>query len=180
VLAAAVTIRILSGRSPFVAHLRIGQDGHRFWVWKLRTMWQRQPSSERESGWVARIEAEPDYDAKPEGDPRINSRFAGFCRRHSIDELPQLFHVIRGEMSLVGPRPVTRTELTRHYYRHTKEILAVKPGLTGYWQTQGRSRLSYPERVALDVQLVRNLSIRVYFQVLIRTIPELLWRANGW
>ena len=87
---------------------------------------------------------------------------------------------MRGQMSLVGPRPLTRTELARHYGGMAASILVLKPGLTGYWQTQGRSRLSYPERVSMDLQLVRDLSVRVYFQVLLRTIPELVRARNSW
>ena len=87
---------------------------------------------------------------------------------------------MRGQMSLVGPRPLTRVELIRHYGGKADKILALKPGLTGYWQTQGRSRLSYPERVAMDLQLVRDLSVRVYLQLLLRTIPELVRGRNSW
>jgi lipopolysaccharide/colanic/teichoic acid biosynthesis glycosyltransferase/O-antigen ligase len=178
---AAVTTIVLSRRSPFIAHLRIGKDSHLFWVWKLRTMWPRnQAASAGETGWVQRIDCDPQTDQKPETDPRITSRFARFCRRHSIDELPQFFHVMRGQMSLVGPRPLTRTELVRHYGARAEEILSLKPGLTGYWQTRGRSRLSYPERVALDLELVRDLSVRVYFQLLLRTIPALVSGKDAW
>jgi lipopolysaccharide/colanic/teichoic acid biosynthesis glycosyltransferase len=87
---------------------------------------------------------------------------------------------MRGEMSLVGPRPLTRGELTEHYGAQAGEILTRKPGLTGYWQTRGRSRLSYAERVALDLQLVRDLSTRLYLQLLLRTIPELMRGDNAW
>ena len=178
---AAIITCILSRRSPFIAHLRIGQNGHQLWVWKLRTMWRRnEAASAWETGCVQRIESDPPLDIKPKCDPRITSRFAQFCRRHSIDELPQLFHVMRGQMSLVGPRPLTRAELVRHYGGKADDILALKPGLTGYWQTQGRSRLSYTERVAMDLQLVRDLSVRVYLQLLLRTIPELVRGRNSW
>ncbi len=180
IVPAAVTTRVLSRRSPLIAHLRIGKDGQTFWVWKLRTMWTREQPTAAERGWVQRIQRDPQWDAKPRNDPRIISRFAQFCRRHSIDELPQFFHVMRGQMSLVGPRPLTRGELMQHYGDRAQEILSLKPGLTGYWQTRGRSRLSYAERVALDVQLVRDLSAGVYFQLLLRTIPELLRGKNAW
>ena len=85
-----------------------------------------------------------------------------------------------GQMSLVGPRPLTRGELMQHYGDRANRILTLKPGLTGYWQTRGRSRLSYAERVALDLQLVRDLSTRVYLQLLLRTIPELIRGENAW
>jgi exopolysaccharide production protein ExoY len=181
IIPAAIALFILSRRSPFIAHLRVGKDGEKFWVLKLRTMWPRERSASREEiGWVQRIECDPAEDKKSGDDPRITSRLARFCRRHSIDELPQFWHVMRGEMSLVGPRPLTRGELVRHYGARAKEILTLKPGLTGYWQTRGRSRLSYADRVALDLQLVRDLSTRVYFQLLLRTIPELLRGENAW
>jgi exopolysaccharide production protein ExoY len=178
---AAIATSILSRRSPFIAHLRIGKDGKAFWVWKLRTMWpRRQPASPRERGWVQRIECDPPHRTKSPRDARITSRFAQFCRRHSIDELPQFWHVMRGQMSLVGPRPLTRGELMQHYGARASEILTRKPGLTGYWQTRGRSRLSYSERVALDLLLVRDLSTRVYLQLLLRTLPELVSGDNAW
>jgi exopolysaccharide production protein ExoY len=177
---AAIATLILSRRSPFIAHLRIGKDGQTFWVWKLRTMWPRRQPAAEERGWVQRIECDPPPGIKERGDSRVTSRFAQFCRQHSIDELPQFYHVMRGQMSLVGPRPLTRGELMQHYGERASEILTLKPGLTGYWQTRGRSRLSYAERVALDLQLVRELSARVYLQLLWRTIPELLRGDNAW
>lgn len=143
-------------------------------------MWPREKPVFEETGWVQRIERDPVAHRKPRRDPRITSRFAQFCRQHSIDELPQFFHVMLGEMSLVGPRPLTRGELLEHYGARAREILTRKPGLTGYWQTRGRSRLSYAERAALDLQLVRELSARVYFELLLRTIPEVLRGENAW
>jgi lipopolysaccharide/colanic/teichoic acid biosynthesis glycosyltransferase len=144
-------------------------------------MWPRlQPAAAEEKGWVQRIECDPPPGPKPRSDARVASRFAQLCRRYSIDELPQFFHIMRGEMSLVGPRPLTRGELTEHYGAQAGEILTRKPGLTGYWQTRGRSRLSYAERVALDLQLVRDLSTRLYLQLLLRTIPELMRGDNAW
>jgi exopolysaccharide production protein ExoY len=178
-ISAAAMICVLSGRSPLVAHARIGQYGRPFWMWKLRTMWPRAAASHAERCWLQRIAADPIHDDKLEDDPRVTSRFAAFCRRHSIDELPQLVHVVRGEMSLVGPRPVTRGELAKHYGARSERVLSVKPGLTGYWQTQGRNRLSYPERVALDLALVKDLSFRTYWRVVFKTIPEVLKGKNA-
>jgi exopolysaccharide production protein ExoY len=178
-IGSAAVIYVLSMRSPLVAHLRIGQHGCRFWVWKLRTMWSEGAPLPSERGWLQRINGATVPDNKLEADPRVTSRFAAFCRRHSLDELPQLFQVIRGEMSLVGPRPVTRLELVKYYGDFANVTLSVKPGLTGYWQTQGRNALSHARRVHLDVQLARQLSMRVYFRVLLRTFPEILSGKNA-
>jgi exopolysaccharide production protein ExoY len=176
-----IAIRLLSRRSPFIAHWRAGHKGQSFWMLKLRTMWPRDVrASQYELGWFQKIDAEPSDVEKLEGDPRVTSRFAAFCRRYSIDELPQLLHVVRGEMSLVGPRPLTRGELVKHYGNTSNEVLAVRPGLTGYWQISGRSRLSHAERVNFDLELVRSLSTRVYFLVLLKTFPRVFSGENAW
>src|SRR5882757_3224617 len=107
IAASGAVIYCLSGQSPFIAHLRVGEGGRLFWMWKLRTMWPERRSSKR--AWVEHIIAEPTSDQKDPQDKRVISPFAKFIRRHSIDEIPQLWHVARGEMSLVGPRPLTRT-----------------------------------------------------------------------
>ncbi len=122
----------------------------------------------------------PGPESKGFGDPRVTSRFARFCRRFSIDELPQLINVLRGEMSLVAPRPLTRTELIQHYGFDAAEVLRVKPGITGLWQVAGRNRLTYAERRELDLFLVRNNgSLKLYFTILLRTIPAVLKGQDG-
>lgn len=167
----------LSRRSPFVAHRRVGRTGKPFWVVKLRTMWDRSVRSPRRGFWVERIVSEPAEERKDPSDPRVTSRVAAFFRRHSMDELPQLWHVARGDMALVGPRPLTRAEL-RHYGEHVDELLSVKPGLTGLWQVHGRSAVQFPERAAMDLELVRDFSLRSYCSILLRTLPAVL-RGNG-
>ncbi|MBZ5611421.1 MAG: sugar transferase [Acidobacteriia bacterium] len=176
----ALAVAALSRRSPFVAHLRVGKDGREFWVLKLRTMWTADCPSPSERGWIERVIAEPAGDEKAASDPRISSRFAAFCRRHSIDEFPQLWHVASGAMSLVGPRPLTRSELVRHYGLRTAELLAVKPGITGLWQVYGRSAIRFPERSAMDLALVRSLTPAMYLKILLRTLPEVIFGKNAW
>ena len=179
IAASAAVVKLLSRRSPFIAHLRVGQNGKPFWTLKLRTMWDHsdEPVSAR---WIEHIVAEPEEGSKHQADPRISSRFAAFCRKHSIDELPQLWHVARGEMSLVGPRPLTQSEVSRYYGAHAAELLSVKPGLTGLWQVYGRSAIRFPQRSAMDLEMVRSLDARLYLKILLRTIPVIIAGSGAW
>jgi lipopolysaccharide/colanic/teichoic acid biosynthesis glycosyltransferase len=129
-------------------------------------------------GLVEKVSETPQLKRGP--DPRVTSRLASFCRRHSIDELPQLALVAAGLMSIVGPRPITRLELSEHYRPDAMEVLSLKPGLTGLWQIRGRSRLSYRRRKRLDLFLVRHFSAGLYFRVAVLTIPELLFGRDAW
>src|SRR5262249_12418715 len=132
VAGSAVVLTLASGRSPLIAHKRVGWRGETLWMLKLRTMWddKRAQTAVGSARVIERI-AEEAADSKEEDDPRVGNAFARFCRRHSVDELPQLWHVIRGEMSLVGPRPLTPEELRKHYGHDAAELLQVKPGLAG-------------------------------------------------
>ncbi|MGH9674960.1 MAG: sugar transferase [Bryobacteraceae bacterium] len=166
----AVFIALKSGRFPFVAHQRVGRRGDRFWMWKLRTMWKTP----------FRVADESLPPAKQENDPRVEGSLARWLRQHSIDELPQLAHVVTGRMSLVGPRPLTRQELDTYYGHSASELLAARPGLTGLWQVMGRSRLTYAQRRRLDLFLVRHYCARLYLRLLWRTIPQVLRGADAW
>ena len=176
-LVAGIIVLLLSRKTPLVAHQRAGQYGNPFWVLKLRTMWPG--TSQGTDGLVERVIENP-VKLKTSADPRVTSRFARFCRRFSIDELPQLINVIRGEMAFVGPRPVTREEMLKYYARHAPEVLAAKPGITGLWQVNGRSRLSYSARRRLDIMLVKNRSVRLYVEILLRTVPAVLCGRDAW
>jgi lipopolysaccharide/colanic/teichoic acid biosynthesis glycosyltransferase len=176
-LAAGLLVWILSGRTPLIAHRRAGWQGSDLWMLKLRTMWGNGAAA---GEWIERIDDEVGPGFKSARDPRVRSRFAQFCRRHSIDELPQLWHVITGEMSLVGPRPMTARELRRHYGADASEILRVRPGLAGLWQISGRNRLTYQERRRLDLQLVRERNLPMYLGILLRTVPEVFSGENTW
>jgi lipopolysaccharide/colanic/teichoic acid biosynthesis glycosyltransferase len=145
---------------------------------KLRTMWGG--AARDGSGWIEHIDDDRGPELKSAADSRVTSHFARFCRRHSIDELPQFWHVISGEMSLVGPRPITERELHRYYGAHAAEVLRAKPGLAGLWQISGRNRLTYAERCRLDLRLIRERSIPLYCAILLRTMPEILHGKNSW
>ena len=182
-LISAVLIRILSGRTPLIAHRRIGRYGAPLWMLKLRTMWDPSTRGSRARGTnslVEYIDDETGPENKLENDPRVPGRFPQFLRHHSLDELPQLWHVIAGEMSLVGPRPVTARELRKHYGVHADEVLRLRPGLAGLWQTSGRNRLTYAERRRMDLEFVRNRSLGMYVGILLRTVPEVLRGQNSW
>lgn len=163
----AITILVLSRRSPLIRHARIGWRGQPLLMLKFRTMWGAEPASSTSC-------------MKCADDPRITSRFAAFCRRHSLDELPQLLHVVRGEMSIIGPRPITAGELDEYYGSSAQEILSVRPGLTGLWQVRGRSRLSYARRRRLDSLLVRRGSLRLRLYILRRSIGSVFTGRDAW
>lgn len=181
VLASAISIWLFSGRTPLIAHRRVGLGGSTLWMLKFRTMWRLgETKTGPPSGWIEHIADEDGPDSKTKSDPRVAGAFARFLRRHSIDELPQLWHVIVGEMSLVGPRPMTDRELRRHYGAQADEVLLIKPGLTGLWQVSGRNRLTFDERLRLDLALVREWSVVMYLAILVRTLPEILRGQNSW
>jgi exopolysaccharide production protein ExoY len=167
----AVAIYILSGRGPLIRHARVGRYGAPLYLLKFRTMWSAaEPGSPFFS--IEDVSRNDVPLSKRHVDSRIGSRFAAFCRRYSLDEIPQLWHVARGEMSLVGPRPVTARELEIWYGASAAAVLALRPGLSGLWQVTGRSRLTYAQRRRLDVFLVRRASARLYLLILARTIAK--------
>jgi exopolysaccharide production protein ExoY len=179
-IASALVVSALSRRPPLVAHLRIGKHNRPFWMLKLRSMWEPSASIPRHAGWIEYVVADPMEDGKGPSDPRVTSRFAVFCRRHSIDELPQFWHVVCGQMSLVGPRPLTRTELVQHYGSQAAELVSVKPGLTGLWQVSGRSAIKFPRRAVLDLKMVRELTPKMYLTILLRTFLALIGGQGAW
>ena len=176
--AVLAAVRVLSGKAPLVAHLRVGQFGEPLWVWKVRTMWSGR--EERTGGCFEHLGDTKVPALKAGNDPRVTSSFAAFCRRHSIDEIPQLWHVVSGTMRIVGPRPMTQVELDEHYGSAQTEVLSVPPGLTGLWQVMGRNRLSYAQRRRLDVFLARRYGWRLCLRVLLRTVREILRPRDAW
>jgi exopolysaccharide production protein ExoY len=177
--AVAAVVAVLSGRSPLVAIARAGRRGKCIWLIKLRTMWGGDDTASAGGSLVERIDSARVPEFKAESDPRVTSSFASFCRRYSIDEAPQLWHVVRGEMALVGPRPLTYEELDTYYGYDADEVLSIKPGLTGLWQVRGRNSLTYRERLELDLYLVRCWSPRLYLSILAATIPAVFSGRNA-
>ena len=170
VLLAAAAVWLRHGVPPLYGHERVGRGGQRFRCWKLRTM-----ALDADARLASHLAASPAAAGewaearKLRADPRILGRIGRFLRRTSLDELPQLWNVLRGEMSLVGPRPVVPEELER-YGGQRGWYLAVRPGITGPWQVGGRSEASYAARVRLDVGYARAPSLRRDLAILARTL----------
>jgi exopolysaccharide production protein ExoY len=181
IVTAGLAVALLSRRSPLIAHRRMGRRGADLWMIKVRTMWGHGGDRGRQGWrWIESIDGPSGPELKRAGDPRVPNAFARFLRRHSIDELPQFWHVLRGEMSLVGPRPMTAAELREFYGSDAEEILRVKPGIAGLWQVSGRNQLTYAQRRMLDLRLVRERSVSLYAEVLLRTVPEVWSGSNSW
>jgi lipopolysaccharide/colanic/teichoic acid biosynthesis glycosyltransferase len=174
ILVAVSVVVKLSSRGPvFYSHRRIRMGGAFFSMWKFRTMCVN--SAEVLEDHLARhpdAHAEWNKTHKLRRDPRITP-LGAFLRRYSVDELPQLWNVLMGQMSLVGPRPIVAAEVEK-YGDCFDCYCRVKPGLTGIWQVSGRSELSYDERVALDCQYVERWSLSKDFVILLRTFSSVV------
>jgi exopolysaccharide production protein ExoY len=174
----AVVVRLQDGGSALFAHERIGQGARTFKCLKFRSM---RPDSDARlhqllaSDPQARIEWARDH--KLRSDPRITP-LGGFLRRSSLDELPQFLNVLRGEMSLVGPRPIVEAEVAR-YGRYFACYCANKPGITGLWQISGRNDVGYRRRVAMDVIYARRRTVCLYLWILMATAPAVLLRRGA-
>lgn len=169
----AVAIALTSRGGPLYGHERIGLGGRRFRCWKFRTMCSDGDRVLREH--LARNPAdrrEWETQRKLKDDPRV-TRLGRVLRQYSVDELPQLLNVLKGEMSLVGPRPVVDEELAR-YGNKAAHYLAARPGITGLWQVSGRSATSYDERVSLDVRYVATWNFAGDVLILLKTVPAVV------
>jgi exopolysaccharide production protein ExoY len=161
------------GRWPIFRHMRVGRDGRRFGCLKFRSMVvDGDAVLAAHLAADARARAEWAATHKLSADPRVTA-VGRVLRKTSLDELPQLWNVLRGEMSLVGPRPIVPAEVTR-YGRAFATCFAVPPGVTGLWQVSGRSDTSYAERVALDLDYASRWSLRRDLAIMLRTVPAVL------
>lgn len=164
----------LGSRGPVIfRHVRVGQNGNPFVCLKFRTMENRAEDMLPDLlGACDTIRCEWQRDHKIRRDPRVTA-LGQVLRRFSVDELPQLVNVLRGEMSIVGPRPIVDAEIER-YAQSFSYYCSVKPGLTGLWQISGRNRVSYDRRVELDCEYARTKSIRGDAWIILRTVPVVL------
>jgi exopolysaccharide biosynthesis polyprenyl glycosylphosphotransferase len=171
----ALIIKLTSpGEAVFSQH-RVGLNGHTFKCYKFRTM--QQDAEQVLHTLLAQNEAQGPL-FKMKDDPRVTS-IGKFLRRSSLDEIPQLFNVLKGDMSLVGPRPPLQREVEQ-YEEWQKGRLAMKPGMTGLWQVRGRSNLTFDEGVLMDLYYIENWSLRLYFHILLRTVPSVLFSRGAY
>lgn len=164
----------------FFAHTRIGKDGKPFPCYKFRSMVVNSKEMlEKHLAENPEARAEWEREFKLKNDPRITP-IGQVLRKSSLDELPQIFNVLKGEMSLVGPRPVVQEELDKYYGEAVKEYCSVKPGITGLWQVSGRSDVDYPERVAMDVEYVRTRNLWKDIVILYKTFDVVLNKKGAY
>ncbi len=171
----ALAIRLDSEGPVIYTQTRIGQNGRLFKMFKFRSMIKDAERKQRQL-WALNQAQGPMFKIKD--DPRV-TRFGKFLRRMSLDEFPQFINIIKGDMSLVGPRPPLPDEVTLYEEWH-KERLTIKPGLSGLWQVRGRSEISFDEGVLMDLYYIQNWSLHLYFQILFRTIPAVIRRRGAY
>ena len=179
ILTVAVIVKLTSKGPVFFRQARLGDGGEVFYAYKFRTM---RPDADQvlEQYLVEHPELRRQWakNHKLKDDPRI-TRFGLFLRKLSLDELPQLLNVLKGEMSLVGPRPIVKAEIER-YGDTYKLYCSVLPGITGLWQVSGRNDISYQERIGFDEFYVKNWSIWLDFHILLRTIRVIVLREGAY
>jgi exopolysaccharide production protein ExoY len=169
----ALAIRAHDGGPVFFRHRRVGRNGKAFYCMKFRTMSVDAEARLKEllaTDPAARAEWARDF--KLRHDPRVTP-IGRFLRRSSLDELPQIFNLMRGEMNLVGPRPIVEAEIVRYGWRY-RHYCAVKPGITGLWQVSGRNDVSYRARVAMDRLYARRRCTLLDIRILAATLPAVV------
>lgn len=173
-LVIALAIGLTSRGTIIYSHSRIGRGGVPFKCYKFRTM--RKNADELLKNLLDKnpeLRIEWEQNRKLRGDPRVTP-VGAFLRKTSLDELPQFWNVLVGDLSIVGPRPVVQVEMERYYGSKSGKILSMRPGLTGLWQVNGRSDTGYVTRVALDEAYIDNQSMLLDIALILKTIPAMI------
>ncbi len=165
-----IIIKIDSKGPIFFKHKRIGKHGKKIEIYKFRTMMDN--AEEAMKNFTEEQKKEFAENFKLENDPRV-TRVGKILRKTSLDELPQIINILKGEMSIIGPRPIVKSELEK-YGNNQGKFLSVAPGLTGYWAANGRSDVSYEERMALELYYVENRSLILDLKIFFKTILSVL------
>ncbi len=165
----------LSSKGPIVyGHKRIGRGGKIFNCYKFRTMYPDADVRLKEILKTSpELQAEWERSYKLKNDPRVTP-IGSFLRKTSLDEFPQFWNVLKGDLSVVGPRPVIKDEIVKYYGVKAGKVLSIRPGLTGLWQVSGRSDTSYARRILLDEEYINNQSLALDIKLVLKTIPAML------
>lgn len=171
----AILIKVESKGPVFFAHKRIGKNGKEIKILKFRTMVDNAEDLIKEFTPEQMEEFKKNF--KLENDPRI-TKMGKILRKTSLDELPQLINIIRGELSLIGPRPVIGMELEK-YENNKRKFLSITPGLTGYWAANGRSNISYEQRMIMELYYIDNISWKLDLKIFFKTILSVLKKEGA-
>lgn len=172
----AIAIKATSRGPVFFKHRRIGQSGREFKVFKFRTMVPNAEELMKQFTPEQQMEFQENFKLKD--DPRI-TWIGKILRKTSLDELPQIINILRGDMSIVGPRPIVQAEVEK-YGEHAETVFSVKPGLTGLWQASGRSDTSYEERIKLDLEYISSMSFFMDFRIIFLTFLHVIKREGAY
>ena len=179
ILIVAIMIKVQDPRGPlFFKQKRIGLNGRIFHIYKFRSMVVDAENKLKEDKELYQKYLDNNFKLDQKEDPRITN-FGSFIRKTSLDELPQFINVLKGDMSLVGPRPVVIDELNEYEDRKS-DFLSVKPGITGYWQVCGRSGVGYPERVNIELYYVYNQNLLLDIKILLKTVIQVIGRKGAY
>ncbi len=171
----AAIIKLDSKGPVFFVHKRIGKDGKEIGIYKFRTMVDNAEDLIKEFTDEQKKEFRECY--KLQHDPRV-TKIGKFLRKTSLDELPQILNILKGDLSIIGPRPVIKEELEK-YGRNREKFISVKPGLTGYWAANGRSDTTYAERVQMELFYIDNMSLGLDIQVFLKTIVAVIKKEGA-
>ena len=171
----AIIIKLDSKGPVFFAHTRYGKDGKKFKMYKFRTMYEN--AQDMINDFTPEQMKEWKENSKLQDDPRI-TKVGKFLRKTSLDELPQIVNIIKGDLSIIGPRPVIEEELEK-YGDNKDKFLSVTPGLTGYWQANGRSSTTYEQRMEMELYYIDNISPKLDVKIFFKTIESVIKKEGA-
>lgn len=171
----AIIIKLDSKGPVFFAHTRYGKDGKKFKMYKFRTMYEN--AQDMINDFTPEQMKEWKENFKLQDDPRI-TKVGKFLRKTSLDELPQIVNIIKGDLSIIGPRPVIEEELEK-YGDNKDKFLSVTPGLTGYWQANGRSSTTYEQRMEMELYYIDNISPKLDVKIFFKTIESVIKKEGA-
>lgn len=171
----AIIVKLDSKGPVFFAHTRYGKNGKKFKMYKFRTMYEN--AQDMINDFTPEQMKEWKENFKLQNDPRI-TKVGKFLRKTSLDELPQIVNIIKGDLSIIGPRPVIEEELEK-YGENKEKFLSVTPGLTGYWQANGRSSTTYEQRMEMELYYIDHISPKLDFKIFFKTIESVIKKEGA-